>query len=68
MVLCDELEGWDRGVWARGSVGGRLKKEGIYVYFWLIHIVVQQKPTQHCKAMILQLKKRKKEKEWRVYR
>ena len=26
-VLCDDLEGWDRG-----EVGGRLKKEGIYVY------------------------------------
>ena len=61
MVLCDELEVWDGDVWDRGPVGGRLKKEGIYVYFWLIHIAVQQKPTHHCKATILQLK-RKKEK------
>lgn len=28
------------------ELGGRLKKEGIYVYLWLSHIVVQQKPTQ----------------------
>ena len=27
-----------------------------YVYIQLIHIVVQQKLTQHCKAIILQLK------------
>ena len=33
--------------------------EGIYVYLWLTHIVVWQKPTQHCKAIILQLKKKK---------
>jgi len=39
-----------------GEVGGRLKREGIYVYLELIHIVVQQKLTQHCKVIILQLK------------
>jgi len=41
-------------------VGGRLNKEGIYVYLKLIHIVVQQKVALHCKANILQLKKRKR--------
>ena len=25
-------------------------------YLGLVHVVVQQKPTQHCKAIILQLK------------
>ena len=30
--------------------------EGTYVHLWLIHFVVWQKPTQHCKAIILQLK------------
>ena len=40
--------GWD--------VGGRFKKEGTYVYLWLIHGDVWQKPTQYCKAIILQLK------------
>ena len=35
---------------------GELKREEIYVYLWLIHVVVQQKATQHCKAIILQSK------------
>ena len=38
------------------EVGGRFKREGTYVYPWLIHVDVWQKPTQHCKAIILQLK------------
>ena len=47
-VLCDGLEGCD-------GVGGREAQEGVmYVHTWLIHVVVQQKPTQHCKATILQ--------------
>ena len=28
----------------------------VYVYLWLIHLVLQQKPTQHCRTIILQLK------------
>ena len=40
---------------------GRFKREGTYVYLWLIHVDVQQKPRQFCKANILQLKKKKKE-------
>ena len=35
--------------------GGRLKREEIYVYVQLIHIVVQQKLAQLCKEIILQL-------------
>ena len=50
-ALCDILEGWDAG-----GMGGRLKRQGIYVYLWLIHIVEWQKPTQHCKAVIFQFK------------
>ena len=46
-MLCDNLEGWE---------GERLKREGTYVYLELIHAVLQKKPTQHCKAIILQLK------------
>ena len=38
------------------EVGGRFKREGTCVYPWLIHVDVWQKPTQHCKAIILQLK------------
>ena len=37
-------------------MGGRFKREVIYAYLWLIHVVVWQKPTQHCKAVILKLK------------
>ena len=34
--------------------GGREAQEGgTYVSLWLIHVVVWQKPTQHCKAIIL---------------
>ena len=44
MVFCDDLQGWGRGV------GGRVKREGIYVYIELIH-VVQQKLTNIIKQL-----------------
>ena len=34
-VLCDHVEKWD------GERGGGLKREGVYVYLWLIHIIIQ---------------------------
>ena len=41
-----------------GRVGGRETQEGrdmgIYVYVELIHFVIKQKLTHHCKAIILQ--------------
>ena len=40
----------------RCGVEGRFEREGIYVYLRLVHIVVQQKPAQRCKAIIFQLK------------
>ena len=40
-ALCDDLGG-GMGV----KVGGRLQREGMYVYVQLIHFVVQQKLTQ----------------------
>ena len=43
----------------QGGVGGRLKRQEMYVYLWLMHVVVQQKLTQHCKEIVLQLKKKK---------
>ena len=46
-MLSDDLKRWDRGK------GGRLQREGIYVYIWLIHNVIQQK-LEHYKAIILQ--------------
>ena len=45
------------------EVGGRFKREGTYVYLWLIHVGAWQKPTQYCKAIILQLKIDKKKKK-----
>ena len=42
----------DLGGWDGGGLGGRSKREGIYVYIYLIHFIVQQKLTQHGKATI----------------
>ena len=39
-----------------GVGAGRFQREGIYVYLWLIHVDIWQKPTQYCKAIIIQLK------------
>ena len=36
-----------------------LEKEGIYVHMGLIHDVVHQKRTQHCKAIILKYQNQK---------
>ena len=47
--LCINLEGWDGE-----ERGGRVKREGTYVYLWLIHVEVWQKTTKVCKAIILQ--------------
>ena len=35
-------------------MGGR--EDQPYVYLWLIHVDVWQKPAQYCKAIILQFK------------
>ena len=35
-------------------MGGSFKKEGIYVYLWLIHVEVGQKTTKFCIAIIFQ--------------
>ena len=38
------------------EVGRRFKKEGAYIYQWLSHVDIWQKPTQDYKTIILQLK------------
>ena len=40
-MLCNYLQGWD------GIGGGREVQEGgdIYIYLWLVHVVIWQKPT-----------------------
>ena len=48
-----------QGTRNQGSVTtwwGGVGREAIYVYLWLIHVDVRQKPAQYCKAIILQLK------------
>ena len=50
-MLCDHLEGWDRESVREMQGGGDM---GIYVYVLLIHCVIKQKLTHHCKAIILQ--------------
>ena len=54
-MLCDNLEG------RVGAGDGREFQEGgdirmPMVSLWLIHVDMWQKPTQYCKAIILQLK------------
>ena len=48
-------------IWGgRWEVGGEVQGGGGgCVYLWLIHVAALQKLTQYCKAIILQLKKRK---------
>ena len=55
----DPLEIWVEIFYVRKErmvtqMGRKSKEEGIDVYVWLIHLAVQQKLTQHCKATILQ--------------
>ena len=38
------------------EVGVDFKRVGTYVYLWLIDVDIWQKPTEYCKAIILQLK------------
>ena len=46
-VLDGDLDGW------QGQGVERSKREGIYVCLSVIHVVVQQKLIQHCKATML---------------
>lgn len=38
------------------DLGGSFKREGVYVYVWLIHIALEQKLIRYWKAIILQWK------------
>jgi len=38
-VLCDDLEGWEEGI------GGRLKREGIYMYIADSRVVAETNTT-----------------------
>ena len=55
-------------LWRSRGVGEGLKRETTYVYLQLVYVAVRQKPTQHCKAIIHQLKiKANLKKEWNWY-
>ena len=56
-LLCDSGNSNQGSVttW-RVGMRGRFQREGTYVYLWLIHADVQQKPIQCDKAIIPQLK------------
>ena len=45
-------------------MGGMVKREGTYAHLWLIRAEVWQKTTEFCKAIILQLKKKKRILAW----
>ena len=62
-MLCDHIEGCDREGRREAHEGGDMGIYiyiyiygyiYIYVYIYLIHFVIKQKLTQHCKAIILQ--------------
>ena len=48
-MLCDHLEESDREGGKETQEGGDM---GIYVYVQVIHFVIKQKLTHHCKAVI----------------
>ena len=50
--LCNNLQGWDGEM-----VGEKFKREGTYIYLWLTHVDVEQKPTEFCKANYPSFKK-----------
>jgi len=74
-TMCKIDSQWEFAVWLRElkqglcnnlwcgmgrEMGGRFKREGTYVYLWLIHVDIWQKATKFCKAIILQLKNKLK--------
>ena len=70
--MCKIVSQWEFSVWTQRAqtgalyqpkgggmgrvMGGKFKREGTYVYLWLIHGDIWQKTTKFCKAIILQLK------------
>ena len=47
---------WQQDRWGGEEGGKEVQEEGTHVYLWLIYADVWQKPSQYCKAIILQLK------------
>ena len=47
LTQCSVIEG-------QHGEGDGFRKEGTCVYLWLIRVDVWQRPTQHCRAIVLQ--------------
>ena len=56
IIGCRDSVQQPRGVGMGRKMGGRFKKEGTYVYLWLIQVDVWQKSTYYCKVIIFLLK------------
>ena len=57
-ICCVTQEARHRALWQPRGVGGRgFRREGTYVYPWLVHVDEWQKWTQYSKVNILLLKK-----------
>ena len=52
-VVCRFFDDGHSDVWNGDRDGREVTKGRIYVYSQLIHMVVQKKLAQHCKAVIL---------------
>ena len=52
-VVCRFFDDGHSDVWNGDRDGREVTKGRIYVYIQLIHMVVQKKLAQHCKAVIL---------------
>ena len=73
-TICKTDSQWEFAVWLRElkrasetgwrvGLGRRSRREGTWVYLWLILVDVWQKTTKFCKEIILQLKKIKWQKK-----
>ena len=73
LTLCDPIDGSPPGSPIPGILQARTLEWGAiafsrkYVYLWLIHVDTWQKPTQHCKAIILQLNISSKKIQFMLY-
>jgi len=47
--------------------GGRYKREETYIYLWLIHVDIWQKPSQYCNYLLIKNKNFKNDKKSKVY-
>ena len=70
VTICKRDSKWEFAGWPREldpvlpdnqewGMGGGFRRQGTFVYLWLIHVVVWQRPAQYCRAVVL-LKKKKK--------